>query len=186
MKATKIMLLRHGEKPAKDLTPFGVTQFGERDKESLAVRGWQRAGALMGLFASLGTQTKHPFLAKPQFLYASKPLRRKGSRRPLQTITPLSEKLSIPINSRFPRFEIESMVEDVFSCKGVVLICWQREYIPMIALQILGRTKTAPTVWPENRFDMFWVFDLDNRSGKYKFRQVPQKLLRGDLTSLIK
>lgn len=180
------MLLRHGEKPAKDLTPFGVTQIGERDKESLAVRGWQRAGALTNLFAAPDIQTNYPLLTKPQFLIASKPLRRQGSKRPLQTITPLSEKLSISINSSFPRFDVERMVKHVFSCKGVVLICWQREYIPKIALQILGKQNSAPPVWPENRFDMIWVFDLDKRSGRYKFKQVPQKLLSGDLLSLIK
>src|SRR5262245_8189281 len=94
-KAIKIMLLRHGEKPAKDLAPFGVTPFGKRDKESLVVRCWQRAGALSNLFAAPDIQTNYPFLTKPQFLIASKPLRRQGSKRPLQTITPLSEKLSI-------------------------------------------------------------------------------------------
>ena len=184
-KATKIFLLRHGEKPAKDFAPFGVTQIGERDKESLAVRGWQRAGALISLFSLPDVQTKYPSLAKPQFLFASKPLRRKGSKRPLQTITPLSEKLKIPVNCSFPRFEIVKMVQHVFSCKGVVLICWQREYIPKIAMQILGNKKTAPLVWPENRFDIIWVFDLDRRLGRYKFKQVPQKLLRGDAATLI-
>src|SRR5688500_19544554 len=48
-RATKIMLIRHAEKPAKDGAPFGITAKGERSKESLEVRGWQRAGALANL-----------------------------------------------------------------------------------------------------------------------------------------
>ena len=146
--ATKIMLVRHAEKPAKDLAPYGVTREGERSKESLQIRGWQRAGALIALFAPPNGQF-NVSLAKPQFLYASTPLKRKGSRRPIETITPLAQKLAIEINWDFPSSHIESMLEDVFSCRGVVMISWQREYIPEIALKILDGRTIAPAVWPE-------------------------------------
>ncbi len=180
------MLIRHAEKPAKDSAPFGVTADGERNKESLEVRGWQRAGALANLFAPNNGHFQHASLAKPEFLFASKPLRRKGSRRPLETVTPLAQKLALRINSSFQRSDFESMLEEVFSCKGVVLICWQREYIPDIASYILGNKKIAPSNWPEDCFDMVWVFDLISSSSKYTFKQVPQKLLKGDLISPIK
>ena len=174
------MLLRHAEKPAKDDAPYGVTRKGERSKESLEVRGWQRAGALANLFVPANGHSQHPVLAKPQFLYASKPLRRKGSRRPIETIMPLGEKLGIKINADFQRSQLVSMVEEVVSHKGVVLICWQREYIPDIASLILGKKNLAPSDWPEDRFDMIWVFDLHGASSTYRFRQVPQQLLAGD------
>jgi hypothetical protein len=184
--ATKIMLIRHAEKPAKDDAPYGVTRKGERSKESLEVRGWQRAGALINLFAPANAKSKNHSLAKPQFLFASKPLRRKGSRRPIETITPLAEKLAIKINSDFQRSQIESMIDEAFRCRGAVLICWQREYIPEIAAYILGNKKIAPRDWPEDRFDMIWVFDLNRSSSKYRFKQVPQKLLGGDGSRPIK
>jgi len=184
--ATKIMVMRHAEKPATDFTPYGVTLQGERDKESLAVRGWQRAGALANLFAPANGNFQDPSLAEPQFLYASKPLRRRGSKRSTQTITPLAEKLAIRINSKFPRFKVTEMLEEVFLCNGVVLICWQREYIPHIADQILGDNTVAPEDWPEDRFDMVWVFDRDPSSAMYDFKQVPQRLLSGDLATPIK
>jgi len=182
--ATKIMLMRHAEKPAKDGAPLGVTLEGERSKESLRVRGWQRAGALVGLLAP-ADHAQLVSLATPHFLFASKPLRRKGSRRPIETITPLAERLELKINSSFERSECESMVDEVCSCRGVVLICWQREYIPEIASHILGSKKVAPTNWPEDRFDMIWVFDLDRASNRYKFKQVPQNLLADDATTPI-
>jgi hypothetical protein len=185
-KATRIMLLRHAEKPAKDSTPYGITEKGKRSSESLEVRGWQRAGALANLLAPTNGRLQHASLATPQFLYASKPLRRKGSRRPMETITPLAGKLGVEINLSFARFECETMIRDVVSHKGVVLICWQREYIPAIAQQILGEKKIAPPIWPEDCFDMIWVFELDRRTLKYKFRQVPQKLLAGDRATPIK
>lgn len=180
------MLIRHAEKPAKDSAPYGVTVEGERSKESLEVRGWQRAGALTNLLAPANGRFQHASLAKPQFLFASKPLRRRGSRRPMETVTPLAEKLAVRINSSFQRAEIESMLEEVVSCKGVVLICWQREYIPEIASHILGNKKIAPAEWPDDCFDMIWVFDLHPSRSKYTFKQVPQKLLEGDSASPIR
>lgn len=185
-KATKIMVMRHAEKPAKDGEPYGVTLEGERNKESLEPRGWQRAGALANLFAPTNGSIQNGSLATPHYLFASKPLLRKGSRRPLETITPLAEKLAIRINARHERSDIEGVMEEVLSCRGVVLICWQREYIPEIASHILGTEKRVPPQWPEDRFDMIWVFDLDPRSDKYKFRQIPQRLLMGDWATLIK
>ena len=184
-KATKIMLIRHAEKPDDDSDTRGVTQKGGRSHESLNVRGWQRAGALTALLAPSDGHFQNSSLAAPQFLFASKFSRHKGSKRPIQTITPLADKLAIKINDDFKRSDYKEMLEEVFGCPGVVLICWQREYIPEIAEHILGTKKTVPQDWPEDRFDMVWVFDLKRSSGKYAFKQVPQKLLMGDRTTRI-
>lgn len=174
------MLIRHAEKPSDGSPPYGVTVRGEREKESLTVRGWQRAGALANLFAPAGGVFQDPSLARPQFIYASKPLKHNGSRRPVETVMPIAEKLGIRINSNFPKTALESMLEDVFLCDGAVLICWQREYIPKIANYILGNTTTTPRFFPENRFDLVWVFDRDPALAEYAFKQVPQHLLRDD------
>ena len=178
--------MRHAEKPARDSAPFGVTRKGERSKESLEIRGWQRAGALANLLAPADNHFQNKLLAKPHFLYASKPLRRRGSRRPMETITPLAEKLAVKINTNFSRSDFDEMIDEVFLCNGVVLICWQREYIPQIAAHILGKKAVAPSFWPEDRFDMIWVFELDRTGTRYKFKQVPQKLLKGDWTTPIR
>lgn len=184
--ATKIMVIRHAEKPANSPPACGVTFKGEREKESLTVRGWQRAGALAGFFAPTNGSFQDSLLARPQFLYASKPTRRNGSRRPIETVTPLAEKLAIRINCNFSRDEAEEMLDEAFLCAGVVLICWQYEYIPQIASYILGKKATAPKSWPEDRFDMVWVFDRDSQAAQYSFRQVPQNLLLGDWATPIK
>ena len=180
------MVIRHAEKPLSFPPSYGVTLEGEREKESLSVRGWQRAGALASFFAPPDRSFHDPSLAAPQFLYASKPTRRNGSRRPLETITPLAEKLAIRINSNFPKPEAEEMLEEVFLCAGVVLVCWQQEYISKIANYILGNNTTAPQDWPEDRFDMVWVFDRNPATTRYSFQQVPQRLLMGDWATPIK
>ncbi|HYJ47082.1 MAG TPA: hypothetical protein VEV81_10755 [Pyrinomonadaceae bacterium] len=184
--ATKIMVIRHAEKPLRGAPPYGVTLEGKREKESLTVRGWQRAGALVGFFAPANTSFRDPALAAPPFLFASKPIRSNGSHRSLETLTPLAEKLAIRINSHFTRLAVEEMLEEVFMCAGVVLICWQQEFIPKIANYILRGQTTAPQDWPNDRFDMVWVFDLDQASARYSFHQVPQSLLLGDWATPIK
>lgn len=184
--ATKVMLIRHAEKPLGSSGPCGVSAEGERDKESLTVRGWQRAGALANLFAPADGRFRDEPLARPQFLYASKPKRQNGSMRPVQTITPLAEKLAIRINSNFTREQTAEMLREALACDGVVLISWQQEYLPEIANRILGDETTAPQDWPDDRYDMIWVLDRDAESGRYSFRQVPQLLLMGDWAILIR
>jgi broad specificity phosphatase PhoE len=184
--ATKIMVIRHAEKPSNPPPPQGVTFEGTREKESLTVRGWQRAGALASFFAPTNGSFQDPALAEPKFLYASTPTKRNGSRRPVETLTPLAERLAIRINSNFPKLEAKDMLEEAFLCVGVVLICWQHEFIPQIANRILGNKTTAPQDWPEDRFDMVWVFDRDPSSAQYSFKQVPQSLLMGDWATPIR
>jgi broad specificity phosphatase PhoE len=185
-RATKVMLIRHAEKPQDSSRPYGVTAEGEREKESLTVRGWQRAGALVHLFAPADGRPQDRSLARPQFLYASKPKKQNGSRRPVETLTPLAEKLAIRINCNFMRFETGGMLEEVRACVGVVLISWQHNYLPEIANGLLGDEKTVPQQWPEDRYDMVWVLDLDPTSGRYNFKQVPQLLLMGDWATPIR
>ncbi len=179
------MVIRHAEKPDRDSEPYGVTRKGLRDKESLQVRGWQRAGALIGLFAPPNGHVL-PLLAQPKHLYASKPLRRHGSKRPYQTILPLSERLRIEINSEYPRYDLKALMEEIHSLRGEVLISWQREYIPAMASLILDNRISVPAEWPEDRYDMVWVFDLDVASNQYRFKQVPQKLMCGDVATPIR
>jgi len=47
---TKLMVIRHAEKPDKQAGISGVTEAGMADKDELTVKGWQRAGALVRFF----------------------------------------------------------------------------------------------------------------------------------------
>lgn len=47
-----VTLLCHAEKELGDHPRFSVASDGNRDPESLTVRGWERAGALVGLFVA--------------------------------------------------------------------------------------------------------------------------------------
>ena len=189
--ARKIMLIRHAEKPEGAVQ--GVDGNGNEGKEFLTVQGWQRAGALARFFAPASAQFQRPGIEQPQFLFASGPISKKQKRvgtgsksyRPEQTITPLSQLLgsTVPLNLNFVEGEEEQVAAAATACAGVVLIAWQHEDIPTIADAILGKTGVVPSKWPGDRFDVIWVFDL--QEGGYAFSQAPEMLLAGDLPSVI-
>ena len=60
--ATKIMIIRHAEKPTTTPPVSGVDINGQQNEDSLIVRGWQRAGALVALFAPTKGPLQNPGL----------------------------------------------------------------------------------------------------------------------------
>lgn len=179
--ASKIVVIRHAEKP--DGNQNGVSDTGKSGKEHLTPRGWQRAGALVALFVPPPGSPIREGLRKPDFLYASK----SGSQRSIETITPLSTKLGRPVMVDVKGRE-SNLADTVAGLDGVVLISWQRERIPELARNLLAGSPdvdNCPEFWPQDRFDVFWLFDLDSDAGHYRFRQIPQCLLAGDSETVI-
>ena len=196
---TKVMIIRHGEKPTiKNQPPFGVTQDGEQGWESLTVRGWLRAASLGRLFNPTGNQFPNDALDRPVSIYASAP-RHPGvaleqdeaskSKRPLQTITPLAQELTIAPVLDFGKGQEAALAKQVLAQSGVVLISWQHEAIVEIANYLVASHEpkaTIPGKWPNDRFDIVWVFDPPVKNkGRWKFTQVPQRLLPGDANTVI-
>ena len=202
--ASKIMIIRHAEKPPDSPPPYGITSDGEQDDESLTVIGWQRAGALVTYFApQQDAGFQNPAITTPQTIYASKiktkdaeptdseaKKKKAGSKskRPQETVTPLIDMLggNVATNFDLNKGDEADVATSAMSCKGVVLICWEHQSIPAIASGLPVDPKTpAPKTWPvdksgEGRFDVVWVFDLNTTSSQYSFSQVPQCVLAGD------
>lgn len=177
------MVIRHSEKPTNNGAPYGVTLEGEQDKYSLTVLGWQRAGALVGLFAPGPLQRRE--LAVPDYLYAAGSDKHSPSKRPEQTIVPLANRLNLKIDSSFIKGQEHELTESARSRSGVVLVSWEHKAIPDVAGYLLEGTGIQAPAWPEHRFDVIWVFDLVPSTGLYNFIQVTQQLLAGDTDSLI-
>jgi hypothetical protein len=182
VKAPKIMIIRHAEKPAGKIA--GVDEAGESSGHHLSVRGWQRAGALACLFAPAQGPLQNPLLAKPAFIFASAAAtdpepRDTKSRRSEETVTPLAQLIGVDINLTFSKGEERELAEAAKACHGPVLIAWRHEGIPLISNAILG-TAAAPQSWPKERFDVVFVFTLNPSTGTYSFAQVGQRVLAGD------
>lgn len=171
------MLIRHGEKPPKDgPPPAGVHEDGVQHEHSLIVRGWQRAGALVPFFAT----PWDPAIESPTCLYSPPRRGDDGDHgRPYETLMPLAARLNVPADVSFALDEEKELVAQVRERPGVALIAWEHKRIPLIANALLGDATTAPQAWPDDRFDLVWIFDLQS-DGRYAFSQRPQLLLHGD------
>jgi hypothetical protein len=180
--AQMVMLIRHAEKPPPSGTPSGVTAAGLKDSKSLIVEGWQRAGALVELFDPAAGPIRNG-IARPSALFAASTAH-KGSKRPLETITPLSARLGLKVNTTIKPSKTSSIASLLASTPGTPLAAWQHQYIPSIAQQLGTVHPSVPTKWPGNRFDIVWVFTRQS-DGSWAFTQVPQLLLAGDSPTVI-
>jgi len=177
--ANVVMLIRHAEKPVGGGPPFGVTDDGVVDPESLTPRGWQRAGALVRWFGGQ-VEASAAGLPLPTHLFASQIAPQSSSRRPQQTLQPLAQSLSLPIDTSVPKADIGRLATAILAVEGVVLVAWEHHLIPSLAATLTGQPSLTPVVWPDDRFDVAWVFERGTDSDAFRFRPVLQRVLAGD------
>jgi broad specificity phosphatase PhoE len=173
-----IMVIRHAEKPLHPSgSPHGVNPDGREDPHSLTVSGWIRAGALVELFAP--TRGDPPAeLRRPDTIYASA-YAGGHSKRSMQTVTPLAARLGLQVVKRYAAGDETRLTKEVSLRPGATLIAWHHEALHKIP-QHLGKVDPLPPdYWPPDRFDVIWTFTYDG--GGWRFTQVPQLLLPGDL-----
>jgi len=174
------MLIRHAEKPDEAAKTKGVTPNGDSDPEELTVRGWQRTGALIGLFVGEGRNSALHGLTAPTAIFASGVGRHSKSLRPQHTVAPLAEKIGVRVNTAHLKGDETALVADILRQDGIVLVAWEHEAIPQIANLVTGNETTCPQSWPGERFDVVWVFERSDDGSNWSFHQVPQQLLSGD------
>ena len=180
MPSTKIMIIRHAERPPDDGSLNGVSQTGSKDPEELIVRGWQRAGALVRFFAPADGHFVNPLLATPDTIFASKVAHHSPSLRPQHTVMLLADFLHRSIVQTHAKGEESALAADAVAANGTVLISWEHEAIPALCALITGNNTTCPAKWHGSRFDLVWVLSRANASAPWTFAQVPQLLLPGD------
>jgi hypothetical protein len=174
---TVVMVIRHAEKPTKSgAGSTGTSLTGATDVHSLTERGWTRAADLVALFTQGGGRVALPV---PNVIYASGLGAGDGEgTRPRQTVGPLAAQLGIPVDTTFSRGQEAALARQAATQAGPTLICWQHESIPAIGAAFAPDTPAPPTVWPDDRFDVVWVFTATD-SG-WRFEQVPERLLPDD------
>jgi hypothetical protein len=193
---TKIMIIRHAEKPPKKGgLPLDVQENGEPGNgKSLIVPGWQRAGALNAFFAPYKTTPANAEIATPDYIYAASPTNE--SQRPWETVTPLAAWLNYAQGT--PQFNVNfsigggepDMVASVLALSGIVLICWEHDNImPNVMGAINNQVpitnySSIPNPFP-NVFYLVWVLDLNqnpNQTGNsFTWTPVNQNLVSGDV-----
>ncbi len=174
-----IMVIRHGEKQQGQAAPYGINLEGQRTAESLIPRGWARAGALVDLFAPRVGAVRAD-LARPRAIYATGgPI----GLLPRQTVSLVAAQLGVQEHTQYGIFDVPKLAATLIASAGPVLVSWVHPEIPDLATQLPNVTPAAPKIWPDDRYDIVWVFVKTTTSGGqtgYRFSQVPQLLLPGD------
>jgi broad specificity phosphatase PhoE len=180
---TKIMIIRHGEKPGKPIDAPGIDENGKPDPNSLTAAGWQRARALVTLFHPAAGISIRTGLATPDHLFAADITDPDSSKRPVETLTPLANSFSPArdIDASINASETEKLAEVAAGVGGVVLVAWKHEHILKIAETLAPESK-LPGTWPPTCFDIVFVFDK-NAHGAYDFSQVAERVLPTDTTT---
>ncbi|MEX3962323.1 phosphoglycerate mutase family protein [Paraburkholderia sp. EG286B] len=179
----RILLIRHAEKPSA-VFGSGVDADGHTDEASLAVRGWQRAGALAQRFSA--PEDEHEGRLRPSTVYAAGAGKGNGSKRSMQTVAPLVAVLracaQVRYETTYGKDDGAALMADVLMQTGVVLIAWEHKVLPSLVAHLPG-APNVPCAWPDDRFDVIWVFD--RTAPGWSFVQQPQLLLAGDSASTI-
>lgn len=155
MRARKIMVLRHAEKPEPASDVRGVDACGREDPRDLSVRGWQRAAALVQFFAPSDGHFAHRLIETPQVIFAASAQGR--SLRPLHTVQPLAQRLGLVIRDEFADEDTARLVAAAEACAGVVLVSWRHGSMAAIASGLIAEPR-ASREWDPARFDIVWVF----------------------------
>jgi phosphohistidine phosphatase SixA len=181
---TKIMIIRHAEKPDGDGGVHGVSTDGERDKHDLSVRGWQRAGALVRFFAPVEPRSGGGLIATPRSIFASAPVPGSPSVRAKHTVSPLAEALGLRVRIDHADGDETGLARAALEAPGPVLIAWHHNHIPSLVREITGDPAVAPWSWPDERFDLVWLLERSAEDGPWRFSQAAQRLLAHDRPEL--
>ena len=161
----EIILIRHGEKP----------DVGDELNE----QGRERAKELVDFFLK-DSRVLH--FGTPAAIYAMKPKPRtaESSVRPIETVTPLAEKLHLKINTSYTKKQIEPLVKSILENPAyddkMVLICWEHDAILDIVEEIGVDTPPAPEKWPGDVFDWAFIIDFGKRHTVKSFQNILQNL----------
>ncbi|HEY3410657.1 MAG TPA: hypothetical protein VGK53_21010 [Propionicimonas sp.] len=184
-----IYLIRHAEKPGDPgVTAAGVDEAGQPNVASLTPRGWQRAGALVALFdrdaaAPDAVGPRPTVLISPDYGADS------AQHRTVETITPLSRRLGVPITEPQAKGSETALAQGTIMglTDADLLVCWEHHHIPAIvaALGSVARLAALPPLaisWPDDEYSGILVFTRTDTGG-YDCRSVHEHILDGDATN---
>jgi hypothetical protein len=184
MPARKIMIIRHAEKPPDGgPPPQGVDLAGSANPDELTPRGWQRAGALVTLFAPRGGHAPPDPIERPSAIFAAGTSASSSSLRPQSTVKAVGLACDPPITVRAsfaPGDEASAAPAILGSTSEACFVCWEHKHVKDLVRELSSGALQSPH-WDGSRFDVTFVLTVD--AGAWNLKQVPQLLLPGDLDS---
>jgi broad specificity phosphatase PhoE len=142
MSSSKILVMRHAEKAADPLAP------------DLSEAGRERAKELARYIPAT--------FGKPDFLLAT--AASKHSRRPIETLKPLSRECDLKIDKTFADQDYGALAQ-VLRKKSeyqgaLIVVCWHHGNIPSIAHALDAREGDYPDSWDRTVFNLVLQFDF--------------------------
>lgn len=187
MDALTLYIIRHAEKPDGDppvSTGPGLTHKGEQNKESLVIRGWERAGAWTALF---GTGLGGSDYLRPQAIYAANPdpteSDPKVSRRPYETVLSPAQRIDLDKPKvAFAKGQEKELVDALLGLSGVALVAWEHKAIISDILPRLPVSNKGdlPRHWSGQRFDVVLRFCREDGASQFAFTELHPCLMPGD------
>ena len=162
-----VLIVRHAEKPDEG---SGLSQLGE-----------QRAQAYASYFDPLRLDGETWL---PQRLIATSDS--KSSERPRLTLTPLSERLQLPLEQPYADEPVDKLVKSLRkeNQAAVVLIAWHHGHIADLIDTFGGDTKSllGSNKWPGDVYNWLIVLHFDDRGQLISSasQRVQEHLLPGD------
>ncbi|BFI97208.1 MAG: hypothetical protein RSP_27180 [Rhodanobacter sp.] len=162
-----VLIVRHAEKPASG--------------NGLSPQGEQRAQAYASYFDPLQIDGQSLL---PGRLIATRDS--KASMRPRLTLTPLSQRLGLPIEQPYADADVDKLAKSLRkdNTAPVVLIAWHHGHIDQLIEAFGGDPKaiTGRKTWPGDVYDWLVVlrFDARGRLDAARSERVQEHLLPGD------
>jgi broad specificity phosphatase PhoE len=151
----EILLTRHAERPSDPLDP------------DLSPAGYARAQQLPAFIQST--------FGYPDFLFAS--AISKHSRRPWETIQPLSKACGVPIDASFADQDYEALAYELLTKPRYegkrTLVCWHHGHIPSFAHALGAKQGSYPDPWDPKVFNLILKLSFGGSSPQVQLVTEP-------------
>ena len=156
-----VILLRHAEKTE------------DQANSHLSARGYDRANALVGFFATNAVIATNPPVAA---LFAARPAKASGSVRCQETLSPLMQHLKLPVSAAYRAEDFKSLARHLLESTNysgkTVVVCWPRTELIGLAKALGAAPK--PKTWTSEVYDRVWLIRFGGKPGAVDCQTVQQ------------
>ena len=151
---SRILVTRHAEKPDDPMNP--------ELSDAGCVRAERLADYIPATFGS------------PEFLFAT--ALSTHSARPVETLTPLSKRIGVAIDSTFGDQDYGALAQEVLSqpqfAGKLILVCWHHGNVPSLMRALRAKSDEFPDPWDPQVFNLILQLDYAGSSDPNTVRVI--------------
>ena len=144
-KCTKLMLIRHAEKPDSQANIGGSERGRSADRNDLTAKGWRRAGALVRLFNPRAARGPSAGTRR-----SGRDFRRAADGRQSEQAAVAHGRAArsltrAPVQTQFPLRQEKALIAAALDAAPAVLISWHHDRIARLAAELGVAARHGPT-----------------------------------------